>query len=451
MPIRPLRLALATAGLALGLACGAVPGPAQSLPAPANPPAGADWTAAAEAPALARLGPFRVGTMASSVAIPQRPGLGAGGLEFATAPLPLRLFYPAAGGGGPALYHHVIHLPLTADVSVTEQGIAYEGAAALAGQRFPLVVVSHGFGGWDTHLSRLCEAIASHGYVVAALDHGDHTYRDVPGFFASFGQVLLARPLDQRAAIAALLGQAGQGTGPLGAVDPARPIGLIGYSMGGYGALGTAGADYDPAARAYAALPAPLRAGLGAASPVAPRIGALVAMAPWGGQPNVRVWAAPNLARITAPTLLIDGDQDDVVNYREGVRWIFDNLKGTRRRLLTLHQAKHNIAGNYVALPAAASVDQIGYFREPVWRQERLNQIDAHFIVAFLDESLKHDAGASAYLDVPTSESDAASWPVRFGEQTGGMLAGDGQPQYWRGFPRGWAVGMALERKDKGE
>jgi dienelactone hydrolase len=438
-------------GVALSLGLGISQGAARPTPAPAIPSAGANWTAAAEAPALARLGQFRVGTNEIAVDIPQRPGLGAEGLQFASAALPLRLFFPASVGGRPAIYRHVIHLPLASDISLAEKGVAFEGAQPLMDRKFPLVVVSHGFGGWNTHLSRLCEVIASHGYVVAAVSHGDSTYSDVPGFFASFGQVLLARPVDQRTLIASLLAKVGQGPGAMASVDPAQPIGLIGYSMGGYGALGTAGADYDQAASPYAAMPAALRQGLTVPSPVAGKIGALVALAPWGGQPESRVWTAASLGRIAAPTLLIDGDHDDVVNYRQGVRWIYDNLSGTNRRLLTLRQAKHNIAGNHVELPLAATVDQIGYFREPVWRQERLNQVGAHFIVAFLDENLKTDKAASAFLDVPTVESDAGEWPIKFGEQTGGTLAGDGQPKYWRGFPRGWAIGMAMERKARGE
>jgi dienelactone hydrolase len=372
-------------------------------------------------------------------------------LQFATSAVPLRLFYPSQGGGTPAIYTHSIRVTPSSPVSVTEHGVAREGAKALSQGRFPLVVVSHGFGGWDTHMSRLCEAIASHGYVVVAVSHGDNPYQDVPGFLVSFGQVLLARPIDQRAIIAGLLAKAGTASGPLGLVDPAQPIGLIGYSMGGYGALGTAGASYSPSAPPYAAMPEPLRQGLAQSSPVAGKIGALVLMAPWGAQPESRVWTSDSLARVIAPTLLIAGDQDDVVNYAKGVRWIFDGLGSTKRRLLTLHQAKHNIAGNYAELPLAASVDQIGYFREPVWRQERLNQINSHFIIAFLNENLKRDEAASAYLDVPTVESNQGEWPIKFGDMPDGTPAGDAQPKYWRGFPRGWAIGMAMERKAKGE
>ncbi len=427
--------------------------PALSKPAPtpATPRAGATWAAAAEAPALARPGSYRVGTSWMAVTVPQRPGLTAQGLQSVPYQLPLRLFYPAGGGGKAARYRHTINLPRVAPESITEQGIAFEGADPLAGQAFPLVVFSHGFGGWSEHYSRIAEVLASHGYVVASLDHGDGAFGDVPGFLRSFGNVLIDRPADQRAAIAALVSEIPAKGSPLTLIDRSKPIGLLGYSMGGYGALGTAGADYDPAAKPYQGLPAEARTLVAQHSPVASRIGALVLIAPWGGQPDNRAWAAEAVKKVTAPTLLIGGDHDDVVNYADGVRWIYDHLGGTERRLLTLLQASHNIAGNHAELPLGASADLVGYFREPVWRQERLNQVTTHFIVAFLNHTLKGKPDARSYLDVPTVDSDRGEWPVRFGEEVGGMLAGDAQPRYWRGFPRRWALGMRLERKSAGE
>ena len=49
---------------------------------------------------------------------------------------------------------------------------AAPGAAPDAGKH-RLVLLSHGYGGWDTHMSQLGEVLASHGYVVAAIDHVD--------------------------------------------------------------------------------------------------------------------------------------------------------------------------------------------------------------------------------------------------------------------------------------
>lgn len=406
-----------------------------------------------EAPALARAGAYAIGTKVITVKVPDRPVISAAGMSSEPHDLPVRLYYPASpGSGARAVYRHTITLPGGPPLTVSERGLAVDGAMVLKGHVFPLVVVSHGLGGWATHFSRICELIASHGYVVAALDHEDRHFDTVPEFLASFASVMLDRPVDQRVAIASLEAMARAQTGALSAVDPAAPIALIGYSMGGYGAIGTAGAAYDPTAKPFAAFPAATRATIAATDKtIAGKIGALVLMAPWGAQPDNRVWSGNAVASIAAPTLLIDGDRDQAVNYREGVRWLFDSMTGTDRRLLTLREAGHNIAGNAVALPPDARADVIGWFREPVWRQERLNQMTAHFIVAFLDATLGHRTEAQAYLDVPTRDSNDGVWPIKFGEQTGGTLSGPAQPDYWRGFARGWAFGMTLEHKAKGE
>lgn len=38
-------------------------------------------------------------------------------------------------------------------------------------EKFPLMVFSHGLGGMRTTYSSLCTDLASHGYIVAALEH----------------------------------------------------------------------------------------------------------------------------------------------------------------------------------------------------------------------------------------------------------------------------------------
>lgn len=92
-------------------------------------------------------------------------------------------------------------------------------------------------------------------------------------------------------------------------------------------------------------------------------------------------------------------------------------------------------------------VKAIGYARDPVWRQERINQINQHFITAFLDLALKGDTEKRSYLVVPTMVATDGKWPVTFGAQDGGAVAGDGQPKYWREFQRRWANGLERHHK----
>src|SRR4029078_74904 len=84
-------------------------------------------------------------------------------------------------------------------------------ATPAAGERFPLVVVLHGYPGSRTFLSYLTENLASKGYVVAAIDHTDSVFGEVKGFAST----LLNRSNDQLFTIDAL-GDFG------GVVDPSR-------------------------------------------------------------------------------------------------------------------------------------------------------------------------------------------------------------------------------------
>jgi pimeloyl-ACP methyl ester carboxylesterase len=300
-------------------------------------------------------------------------------------------------------------------------------------------------------MSRLAEALATRGYVVAAVDHRDPAFDSVPTFLLSFGSVLADRAEDQRQVLAELLRAPVPASHPMHAVDRTK-IALIGYSMGGYGALSTAGAAPDAASTPLARLPAEARAGAAKIDPAVARlIKALVLIAPWGAQPADRVWSADSLARVTAPTLLIGGDKDAIVDFDGGVRWLFTGLRGANRRLLVYREGGHNIAGDAVSIDAAASADVVGFLRDPVWRGERINQINQHFITAFLDLTVRGDASKAAYLDVPTPIAAEGDWPLPFGEQTQGGVAGAGQPQYWRGFPRGSATGLELHTKRAGQ
>jgi hypothetical protein len=90
------------------------------------------------------------------------------------------------------------------------------------------------------------------------------------------------------------------------------------------------------------------------------------------------------------------------------------------------------------------------FFTEPVWRTERLNQINQHFITAFLDLNLMDDIAKGAFLDVPKVVAAEGSWPSALGEQLGGKFAGDQQGNHWRGFQRRWAMGLEMRAVPKG-
>jgi hypothetical protein len=133
---------------------------------------------------------------------------------------------------------------------------------------------------------------------------------------------------------------------------------------------------------------------------VAPARGvrALVLVAPWGGQPQVRAFTPAAVASIKAPSLWIMGDKDDVAG-ADGIRWLHDAATGSDRRLLVFANARHNLGGN----PPPASAPDTGRLRdaldEPVWRKDMADAIIYRSLTAFLDLTLKGDAARAAYLD----------------------------------------------------
>jgi predicted dienelactone hydrolase len=406
-----------------------------------------------EAPELGRIGDYAIGTLEKDYVFSDRArittiGAITGHLPIEDRHLKVRIWYPTAAKANvkAAQYTHSFKGPGQAPVSIVMQGIATAGAPPLGAERFPLVLMSHGFGGWNTQFSNLGEMLASHGYIVASIDHGDESITSKSDFLLSFGNVLLDRTQDQRQVLTRLLMDADALH-----IDGEK-VAMLGYSMGGYGALSTAGAAYDPASKTIGQLPAEAQKILTAnTSDVSTKIDALVVIAPWGGQPDSRVWTPESLARITAPTLVIDGDHDDVVNFKQGVSWIFDQLIGADRHMLVFRDARHNIVGNPVPSNSATAFPVIEFMNEPVWRQERINMINQHFICAFLDLHLKGDKAKAAYLEVPTQVAGDGDWPIAFGESVGGNVASDKQPKYWRGFQRRWALGLEMYKADKGK
>jgi len=118
-------------------------------------------------------------------------------------------------------------------------GIAVRDAPA-AGADYPLVVVSHGYSNDPAAMTWITENLASKGYVVAAIHHADPPITDR----SKAAEPYLRRPLD----IVFVAESLRKKLGEQHLVDRSR-LALIGYSMGGYGALTAAGAFWDPQAR----------------------------------------------------------------------------------------------------------------------------------------------------------------------------------------------------------
>ena len=363
--------------------------------------------------------------------------------------LPLTIWYPATVPAGSPAAHYVVNTPGPA-ANGGRTGFASASSPPIVGKRFPLVVFSHGYRNWAVGFSDLAEGLASHGYVVASIDHRDIEPTSPDAAKASFARVVATRSADQRLVIAQLARSAK--TGPLANVYDPGEIALIGYSMGGFGALATAGAGFDPASNLYKLAPggalAPYAGGGSLVVKGAPAgVKAIVAFAPWGGAEPLRAWSAAGLAKVTTPTLFVVGDHDDVSGYEGGVKWLYAHLTGADRHMLVYENAHHNVAGDGIAGMAQPGFEWVERLEEPVWRRDRLLAVNRHFVTAFLDGILKHDSAHAAFLSVPTVRSDDGTWPLAAGESAGARYASPTDPGsrgYWPGFQRRWAIGLEL-------
>jgi predicted dienelactone hydrolase len=279
---------------------------------------------------------------------------------------------------------------------------------------FPLVIVSHGYPGSRLLLTYLTENLASKGYVVVAIDHTESTYADLSGFQST----LLNRPKD----ILFVLNQIAELSEPksrhfLSGLADANNTALIGYSMGGYGVLNVAGAGFSPQ---LATLFGTMTGGSKAiavrtsnhpdyTATVDSRIKAVVAFAPWGMERGV--WDGEGLQGLKIPTFFIAGSQDDVSGYEQGVKAIYTGAVHADRYLLTYINARHNVAPNpppLESIQSGLSLDEYYHYAEPAWNERRINNINQHFVTAFLGLHLKKK-DFSPYLQ---PENDAANQPL---------------------------------------
>lgn len=135
--------------------------------------------------------------------------------------MPAYVFYPSAQAKG-VTWRGPYELAATAD------------AQAVPGTK-PLVVISHGHGGSDLGHHDMATYLASHGFIVATLEHPKDNFRDGNG--DGHAAVMVGRPIQVSAVITYLLGDAQWKA----LTDPKR-IGVGGFSNGGYTSLLVVGA-----------------------------------------------------------------------------------------------------------------------------------------------------------------------------------------------------------------
>ena len=211
-------------------------------------------------------GPFPVGTTSLYLKDASRPDPWAAGVS--ARELMVSLWYPAAPSDGPRAPYMTA---AESELQLTSRGITgvppdalstvrtnAVGDAAPAGEprALPLVVLSPGFTNSRSALTALSEDLASHGYVVAGIDH---TYESVATAFPDgrvttclaretrrsgrgfWEKVVAGRAADVSFALGALAGPHPAWPGA-GLIDPSRTA-MAGHSIGGAATIAAMLAD----------------------------------------------------------------------------------------------------------------------------------------------------------------------------------------------------------------
>ena len=282
-------------------------------------------TQRSDAPALSAYGEYAIGVRKLEVVNPKQIDILAldatkakpNPLPTYDRPLTLEVWYPAEQGStGNTVLNAFIR---DGKQQVELHGKAVRDAAPLETKKaFPLVLVSHGYPGNRFLLAHLAENIASKGYVVVSIDHTDSTYRTQ----TAFASTLVNRSVDQLFVLSQIETMAKEEGSFLYQLADASNTGIIGYSMGGYGAVINAGAGITEQA-VNSKLSAPFgtlaRHQTGIRDKVDSRVKTIIGFAPWGM--NYRMF---NLDSVAIPMMLVAGSQDDVSGYKKGVRAIWE-------------------------------------------------------------------------------------------------------------------------------
>lgn len=342
-------------------------------------------------------------------------------------PLKVEIWYPAiVPAGKKELTSYTDVLGSATDSSRPLKNFSFSGrslrdaAPLLSNGAFPLVIVSHGFPGSRVLLTYLTENLASKGYVVVAIDHTESTHADAAGFAST----LLNRATDILFVLnqVASLSKPGSNNFLTGLADP-NNTGLIGYSMGGYGVLNAAGAGYSNKLAAFygaisggnKSIESRLTNNPAFVASQDKRIKAVVAFAPWGMERGV--WDSAGLEGLQVPTFFVAGSQDDVSGYEKGTKAIYLAAVNADRYLLTYENARHNVAPNPPppeTMKLGLKMDDYYHYAEPAWNEYKINNINQHFVTAFLGIYLKQkDFGKYLTLKENANQGNWAGFKPR--------------------------------------
>ncbi|MEZ4318336.1 MAG: alpha/beta hydrolase [Myxococcota bacterium] len=303
----------------------------------------------------AEAGPWAVGTE-------QRTFPGPEGLE-----LTAQVWYPSDGVQGAGTRYDGLL-----------EGRATEGMAVACDAPRPVVVFSHGLGGVRWQSPFFVEHLASHGFVVVAVDHPGSGLFDTD--YDALPAVTVRRPADMAAAFDGLAAAYPD------CVDPSAGYAAAGHSYGGYTAFAAAGAVVnDPTAPGT-------QIDLGD-----PRVWAVVAMAPWDGAS-----ITDGTSAVDVPVLVLTGREDETTVLRQ-VRDLWQPLAVTPRVFGII-----DTAGHYSFSPVACLLETgdgcgPGFMDEPTFTR-LVRRSSAAFLAG--------RAGMAGTEDQEALEDPLVTWTV---------------------------------------
>jgi len=309
--------------------------------------------------------------------------------------VPTTVWYPASPNG----QQHAKYL-------LVIPGEAYQDAPPdKSGSPYPLVMFSHGFRGTAVQSVTFTEYVASHGYVVAAMDHQGNTLTD---FFAddeTVAKVALERPADVRFASEEVAKKSMDASSPLhGMVDPSR-VAATGHSFGAYTALVVGGGAVDVTqAQQACAQGAPSdifcdyvgywpSGQVVTLEPGIPGLKAVVALAPGG----YSAFGDPGLAVEKVPAMIFGGTLDNTCPVDVEIHPIYDALPAPKYEAV-IEEASHMSFTNICSLPLAKQT--LGEYCnvEGMLSPEKTFAATNTLVVAFLNLHLKKQALAEGFL-----------------------------------------------------
>jgi len=441
-------------GILLGLfsACDSSPGSVQGR---LLEPTGAMRAAQSEVPNPETLGPYAVGHANYTLA----------NAAVYSRPVFVSVWYPVKPGSvqptsPPAQYPldpYTTNVPVSTSKDWEAFGIdpAYEGLQPARRGPFPLVMLSPGFGVDYWFFLNITPRLASHGFVVAAVEHyQEFQWPWTPGP-SELTQAMVYRPTDVSFAITELLERThSRGDLLFGTIDGDQ-IAMMGHSIGGYTAFALAGGVDRVCDTLWAAnyagdtLPEPASTCV----PVLPdrRIRAIVTM-----DGSSQVMRYEDLARIEIPSLVLGQTVANSLTLQQHIEtWIARPHSAIARRdsyRVDVRGANHyswtdicdagwQVLDKLGVLEAVFGVDlatilsfwpcvSTGSFDPATISGARAHQIVATYTVAFLQRFLQENDDG----EVLTAEYAKAHEPdVYFfrSERCDAPLPGPGHFTYW--------------------